>query len=169
MFADAMRRTDGSDEYAWLELGIGLYAAATPWILELVQRLYASAAGSLELSGMGSYLVRFGLALLALLAPTFLMGGTLPLIARALAEDLPRVASTVGRLYGLNTVGAAIGTIAAGYLLLPALGMRGSIFVGVVLNLAVAAIAFALSSGERRSGPASALAMISVSTASLPR
>jgi spermidine synthase len=48
-------------------------------------------------------------------------------------------------LYAANTAGAAVGAIAAGFWLIPALGLRGTTWVGVALNVAAAAAAFRLS------------------------
>jgi spermidine synthase len=126
--------------YAWLEVGVAAYAALTPWLFPVLQAVYANAAGAMGVTGMSSHLTRFTLALLALLVPTFLMGGTLPLLVRGFTRNLPELGRITGRLYGINTLGATLGTFAAGFLLLPALGVRGSVFVGVALNLGVAAV-----------------------------
>jgi spermidine synthase len=55
--------------------------------------------------------------------------------------DLPRSASI---LYGINTMGAVIGTLVAGYFLLPLIGMRNTLFAGAVLDLVVAVVIFAV-------------------------
>ncbi len=140
----ADRYGDSLRLYAWLEMGVGLYAAATPWLFTWIQSAYAGLAGSLGISGPASHLLRFALALIGMLMPTFLMGGTLPLLIRGLTGNLPNLAMVTGRLYGINTLGATLGTWAAGYLLLPGLGVRRTIFLGVFMNLAVAAAIFAL-------------------------
>jgi predicted membrane-bound spermidine synthase len=49
----------------------------------------------------------------SLLMPTILMGASLPLLARALTDRLDHAASTIGSLYGLNTLGAATGALVA--------------------------------------------------------
>jgi len=51
----------------------------------------------------------------------------------------------IGLLYGINTLGAVIGVIGTGFLLLPRLGYTGTIGVAVAVNLTVAAGAFYLS------------------------
>ena len=50
----------------------------------------------------------------------------------------------IGRLYGLNTLGAVAGSFGAGFLLMPNLGMRGSNMAAAGLGLAVAVAAFAV-------------------------
>ena len=124
--------------YAWLEVGIGLYALLTPWLFTWVQSFYGNASQTTSVTGTPAHFVRFALALACLLIPTFMMGGTLPPLVRGLTRKLPDVAASTGRLYGINTLGATLGALAAGYLLLPALGVRATTFVGVALNFIVA-------------------------------
>ena len=135
----ADRQTHPLRFYAWLEVAVGVYAALTPWLFPALQALYAGAAGVAGVTGTGAHLSRFALALLALLIPTFFMGGTLPLLVRGLTRTLPELGQMTSRLYGINTLGATLGAFSAGYLLLPLLGSSGAIYVGVILNLGVAA------------------------------
>jgi len=129
--------------FAWLEVAIALYAAATPWLVSWFQIVYAQAAGVVGVTGLSSHLVRFVIVLLLLLPATFLMGGTLPVMIKGMTGKLPELAESSGRWYGINTLGAVIGTVLAGYFLLPLIGVRNTLFVGVVLDLLVAGIVFA--------------------------
>jgi spermidine synthase len=126
--------------YAWLEIGVGLYAAMTPWLFDLLQLGYVSISDISHIGDMSGYLTRFIIALFALLIPTFLMGGTLPLLVRGFITELPDLGKITGGLYGINTLGAVLGTLLAGYLLIPMTGITATIFVGVIINLAVAVI-----------------------------
>ena len=81
-----------------------------------------------------------GLLFLSLLWPTFFMGASLPLLARALTDRIDRAASVIGLLYGVNTLGAAAGAIVSTWVLLPRLGLEGSLRVGASLNVACAAV-----------------------------
>ena len=94
----------------------------------------------------------------SLLWPTFFMGASLPLLARALTPRIEKAASTVGALYGLNTLGAALGAMVATWWLLPRIGLEGSLGVGATLNAACAAIvlpfAFLSAAGPRQRSPA---------------
>ena len=69
------------------------------------------------------------------------MGGTLPLFCRQFISHRDLIVSGVGRLYALNTLGAVAGCMVAGFWLIPAIGIRASIFVAAVLNVAAAATA----------------------------
>ena len=74
----------------------------------------------------------------ALLWPTFLMGASLPLLTRGMAATLGRAATTAGWLYTLNTFGAAVGALCGSWLLLPQIGLDGTLRVAAALNLACA-------------------------------
>jgi len=74
----------------------------------------------------------------SLLWPTFFMGASLPLLARAVTDRIDRAASAVGALYGINTLGAAAGALVATWALLPAFGLGGSLQIGAALNAACA-------------------------------
>jgi len=126
--------------YAWLEVGIGLFAAATPWLFVFLQQRYAQWAGVVGVVGEGAHLTRFTIALVALLLPTFLMGGTLPLLVRGVTASLPQLGRVTGRLYGLNTLGATLGAAAAGFVLLPRFGVTNAILVGVSINLGISVV-----------------------------
>lgn len=78
----------------------------------------------------------------SLLWPTFFMGASLPLLARAMTLTVGQASRSIGALYGANTLGAALGAAVATWGLLPYLGLEGSLRVGVVLNLACAIAAW---------------------------
>jgi len=130
--------------YAWLEIGVAVYAAMTPWLFTFLQLVYVSVTDVSQIGAMSGHLTRFSIALLALLVPTFLMGGTLPLLVRGFITELPELGKITSRFYGINTLGATLGTLLAGYLLLPMLGITATIFVGVVINLGIAVFVLAL-------------------------
>jgi spermidine synthase len=83
----------------------------------------------------------------SLLWPTFFMGVSLPLLARAVTPGLERAAATIGALYACNTIGAAAGAFAATWWILPAIGLAHSLQVGALLNLACAVVVLPFSLG----------------------
>jgi spermidine synthase len=72
------------------------------------------------------------------------MGATLPLLTRHAVKKERDVGPRVALLYAINTVGAVLGTIVAGFLLLPALGLNGTVWCGVIINALVFGLAAAL-------------------------
>jgi spermidine synthase/MFS family permease len=83
-----------------------------------------------------------GLLFISLVWPTFFMGASLPLLARALTHGIERAASVIGLLYGVNALGAAAGALVSTWWLLPRLGLDGSVQFGAVLNVLCAAVLF---------------------------
>jgi predicted membrane-bound spermidine synthase len=106
--------------FAVLELSIGLFASASCWIYYDV--LYVR-AGWLYAEPWSAGVMHF----LALVLPTTLMGMSLPFLVQALVLD-PRTASrTIGFVYGINVVGAALGAILAPWVLIRLFGVRGAV------------------------------------------
>jgi spermidine synthase len=83
-----------------------------------------------------------------MLPPALALGALFPLLAGVLAED-ESASTATGDVYFVNTIGSAAGAFAAGFLLLPTLGVRGTLGAAVALNLAVAAVLI-LRSGKAR-------------------
>lgn len=130
--------------YAFVELGIGVYCAATPMLFEAVQRLYVALAADIAPDSPALLALRVGLGAAVLLVPTVLMGITLPLLAVALGPRAGGLGSRVAVLYFANTAGAAAGALVTGYALIPLLGVRSTTLVATMLNLVVALAALEL-------------------------
>ena len=131
--------------YGRLEILIGLFGLVSPLVLWLAQQGYIALAHGLPPGSGVSVALRFGLAGLVLLIPTTLMGGTLPVLTRAFtAADRGRLRASLGRLYGLNTLGACVGTAIAGFILIEFVGIRVSLWATAIVNLAIGAVALRL-------------------------
>jgi predicted membrane-bound spermidine synthase len=79
---------------------------------------------------------------LMILAPTTLMGATLPLLVAHFTRVNASVGESVGSLYYMNTLGAAAGSLAAGIVLPGFFGQSGTLLVAAFLNFVAAAFAF---------------------------
>lgn len=129
--------------YGLLEGGIGLSCLGIPFVLPWVEALYLALARALQLSFLAFTLSQFVLIFFLLLVPTTLMGGTLPVLSRFFVNDEETLGKRVGLLYALNTFGAVVGTALAGYFLLPAVGMWGTLKLAATLNIGIGALAIA--------------------------
>lgn len=138
--------------YATLELAIGVLAILLPFALiavrPLLEATYADGNG-----GAVFALVRLSSSVLLLSVPAACMGATFPIASRWMVRAATSAAVDAGALYAMNTLGAAIGAVLAGFFLIPALGLKGTTFVGVTLNVIAAAGAFGVARGE--TGPVS--------------
>ena len=129
--------------YGLLEVAVGCLALLMPLAFDLIATLFRSAY--LSLPPLDVALIRFALAFVALTPVTLLMGMSLPVLTRHLVRADPQVGERIGRLYGLNTLGAVVGSVASGYVLIELLGLRGTTFVAVFLNLGAAGGALLIS------------------------
>ncbi|MHC4427389.1 MAG: fused MFS/spermidine synthase [Planctomycetota bacterium] len=129
--------------YALLEIGIGLTAAALTALFAALPVVLARAS---EVLGAGPTYdaVRFVAILALLIVPSLLMGATFPALCTIVIRTAAGVDRHLGGIYGVNTVGAALGTLLAGFVLIDGIGLTGAVYVAVVVNLGVAAGALAL-------------------------
>src|SRR5258708_13546241 len=117
-------------------------------VLDLARRVYVASAAGLGLSGGPSVALRFGLAALVLLVPTALMGGRLPVLTGAFTGDgREQLKPALARLYGLNTLGAVVGTALTGFFLIEYVGIRAALLATAALNMAIGVIAIRSASG----------------------
>ena len=86
----------------------------------------------------------FALCFLGLVLPTTLMGASLPLLARAVTTSLETAAERIGTLYGLNTLGAGLGALLGGWLLVGNLGFVGALVLAAGLDVFAALLALSL-------------------------
>ncbi len=127
--------------FALLEAGVGLYALLFP---ALAGGIGSSAVLVQALGPEGGALgpvLRFVITFLLLLVPTTLMGATLPVLSKFVVRRLAGAGPGVGLLYGINTLGAVAGVVLVTFLLMEALGLKGSTWTVAAVNFTVAALA----------------------------
>ncbi|MBI2902400.1 MAG: fused MFS/spermidine synthase [Candidatus Methylomirabilis oxyfera] len=136
--------------YGLLEAGIGVFCLMVPFLLTQAERVYLALYRGLSMPFFTFSLVQFALVFLILLVPTTLMGATLPVLSKFFVEKLEGVGQEVGELYSLNTFGAVVGSGAAGFFLLPAIGVNRTIVLAAAINLVIAAITLLIDRAVRR-------------------
>ncbi|MHC4636575.1 MAG: fused MFS/spermidine synthase [Planctomycetota bacterium] len=85
----------------------------------------------------GFQMMQFIMVFLVMLLPTTLFGLTLPLVAKICTSEFKMVGRSVGKVYMVNTVGAILGSFAAGFMLIPLFGLQITIRVMAFLNLLI--------------------------------
>jgi spermidine synthase len=130
--------------YALLEIGIGGCAILVQFGLPFLNRVYIAGAEH----GLPGMLLRGALAAVCMLAPTILMGASLPTIVRAVNPQ-PDDTQSLAFLYGINTVGAVAGCIVAGFYLLRLYDMKTATLFAAGINALVAIVSFLLAGGAR--------------------
>jgi spermidine synthase len=132
--------------YGLLEIGIGVSAALVPLVFSGLDSLYWAVSPAVASIPGGGGFIRFITSFLILLTPTFLMGGTLPVLTRFFTERLEEVERKVGVLYALNTFGAAIGSLLAALVLIPGIGNIRTTLIVAAINVAIGLFSLWLSS-----------------------
>jgi predicted membrane-bound spermidine synthase len=136
--------------YGLLELAIGVFGLASPWVFRALGEGYLGLARVLSPGLWAATAIKFVATLVVMLIPTFLMGGTLPILTRAFAgPHTGTLRRELALFYGLNTVGGVVGCALGGYVLIEHVGLRPSLLATGVLNLLLGAAALALT---RRGG-----------------
>ncbi len=130
--------------YAILEVGIGGFCIIWPLLLSVLTALYVLIYRHITSEFYLLSLIRFILTFGILLIPSTLMGGTLPVLTRFFVKRLEQLGTNIGILYALNTFGAVIGTVAAGFFLIPAVGITWSLRVAIIINIGVALVTLIL-------------------------
>lgn len=132
--------------YAAIELVIGvlgllfdpLYQTGTHWAYESLMQSAGGGAG-----------VRWAMAIALVLPQCILLGATFPLMSAGFMRLQPASEGRIlAGLYFSNSIGAAIGALAATYLLLPWVGLPGAILTAGLLNILVAVAVYPISKGE---------------------
>ncbi|MBI1773565.1 MAG: fused MFS/spermidine synthase, partial [Burkholderiales bacterium] len=136
--------------YAMAELAIALYCLCTPYIFSFAHDIYLMIAVGYRPDSASLVIYQVLLGALVLLFPTILMGLTFPLLVRAIADSKSCIAS-ISWFYSANTFGAASGALLSGYLIIPALGMNGTLWLSSVIDILVASLAFLLVSEAKTS------------------
>jgi len=152
------RETNGLKVYAYLEAGIGAFALLSPLVFDLISPVYVGLHGWFDVFVVWAQVLRFALCFVALVVPAALMGATLPVLTQTLDQRRSGLGRNLGYLYGFNTLGAMLGGLGAGFLLIPRYGIAGSVRGAALANLSVAALALLLNkyapSTTKVSGPA---------------
>jgi predicted membrane-bound spermidine synthase len=125
--------------FAACELAIGVYGF-------LSLGLFAAVA---EWTARADHLATGVAAFLLVVFPTALMGATLPLLVAHFTARWGNVGRSVGSLYCVNALGAALGALLTVRLLFGALGLSGTVFLTALLNVALAAAVVWLARRER--------------------
>jgi len=120
--------------YGLLELMIGAYALVIPALLVAFRPLYAIVYNRLfDHFIIYNILTFIGCAVLFCI-PVICMGATLPILCRFYVTRLSHLGARAGRLYGLNTIGAATGALLCGFWLINLLGVWGTLILAVLIN-----------------------------------
>ena len=125
--------------FAWLEIGIGVYCLFYMPIFETIKNVFVSIVMSngLDVVSKEVFALKILASIFAILLPTILMGGTLPVLVKYLSGKIEEVGKNVSILYFINSFGAILGSVAAGFFLIGEYGLTTSTHIGAFLDIIV--------------------------------
>jgi spermidine synthase len=130
--------------YGALEVLIGLWALLFPLLYRAIWQTTGIIDNAISVIPFPDILV----CILLIGFPTTLMGATLPLLTQSLALDIRESSTFHGKVYAINTLGAFFGAITAGVVLLPWLGLSGTLYwmapLNIIAGIVLATCAFTL-------------------------
>src|SRR6266404_1454601 len=129
------RNKSGIALYSWMEFAIAASALLSLPGIALVKQLYLASYPHRGGSAATLLALRFFGSAMVLALPTVLMGGTLPVLLGGVAREVKQLGIRAGRFYAVNTAGGVAGTIAAGFFLIPRMGLRLTLITAVILNV----------------------------------
>lgn len=121
--------------YGLIEGMIGLYALNIDFFFQLLDSFFIFANNQFSFSPLIFDIFRFFLSLIILFIPTFLMGGTLPLLVNGLERLDKNFGKRTGTLYGINTFGAFMGTFISTFYFIPSFGFKLTNSFAVLINI----------------------------------
>ena len=130
--------------YGLLELGIAAFALVFVGLMRIYPAVYVALARGHDDSPLYLFAVRAAFALVALIVPTTLMGGTLPVLSRFVAHRPETLRRPLSFLYGLNTLGAVLGALLAGFVLLRLYSVSATLSLAIATNVVVGLVSLVL-------------------------
>ncbi len=120
---------------------VGVTAVISPLLLDALAQGWKTIHPSLPDSLALITVIRFVVAFLVLIVPTSLMGSTLPLVIKSAVARQDRVGGRIGLLYAINTTGAIIGALLAGFYLISEVGVELSFRMAAATNVVIGIVA----------------------------
>ncbi|MFH1539382.1 MAG: fused MFS/spermidine synthase, partial [bacterium] len=127
--------------YGVLELMVGVYALALPFLLKILESSSPGVLAALHDSRSALFLFKFVVSFALLFLPTFFMGASLPLMTHYFVRRRAVFGNVVSFLYGLNTLGAVFGVFLATFAMLPYAGVTRTIQMAFTINAGVGLLA----------------------------
>ncbi|MDY0003780.1 MAG: fused MFS/spermidine synthase [Polyangia bacterium] len=120
--------------YGLLEFAVAIYAIAVTPLLYRMDFLYGLVGVDASVSTLTA--LRFLAAAVLLFIPTVCMGATLPVLTVPLVR-MERMGEGVSLLYFVNTLGAVLGSVLAGFVLVRFLGLQTSLYLAALIGVSV--------------------------------
>jgi len=124
-----------SNTFGWLQFGIAGGSLILLLVFPYLSVVYQGLVSWLNLSYSWVLMLIFFLCAILIFIPTFLMGGTFPVISQLYIRKEAKIGKEMGLLYGINTLGGILGAGLTGYFLVGLMGQRETQLLGIITNV----------------------------------
>ncbi|HSF25339.1 MAG TPA: fused MFS/spermidine synthase, partial [Blastocatellia bacterium] len=130
--------------FAAIELGVGATCLIGAYLFNDLPYVFVQLYRWVDSTSWGVLLIaRFLISSLVMIVPTLLLGSLFPLVVRIVSSGETETERTggksAGEAYAANTLGSIAGSFASGFVLIPWVGLLGSLRLCAALNFVVAA------------------------------
>jgi spermidine synthase len=123
-----------------LQVGTGLFVIGS---LYNMNDLLSAPWNSYKLTDASGALLRYFMDSASLmLVPTLLLGMSFPILIKMVSDGFENIGRATGQIYASNTMGAILGSLFMGFLILPELGSQKSLMLIASLNLLLGVVLF---------------------------
>jgi spermidine synthase len=112
----------------WLQIVLGVWVGVSLPLFEAGRDAYLAVAPA-SLPPLPSAMLKIVVAFLCMIAPTLVIGAVFPLAVRLAARETGHLGRDLSLIYGLDTLGAAVGALLAGFFLVPQCGLSASTWI----------------------------------------
>lgn len=128
--------------FAWLEIAIAIYCFFYVQIFDFTEQVFVDIVINQGLSSESTvvFIMKLLVSSITMLIPTILMGGTLPILVRFISNSLEEVGKNLTLLYFMNSLGAVVGSILAGFYFLETFGLKSTTYIAAFIDLIVGII-----------------------------
>lgn len=121
--------------FAYLQIAIGAYGLVIIALFKFIPYVYFFIYDIFSWNQQMFIISLFILTFILLIIPTTLIGGAFPVISRIINNEPKRIGKDIGMVYSVDTLGACIGVIIGGFILLPLLGLSNTAIIASMINI----------------------------------
>ena len=135
---------------AVLQCIIGVSVLLTTPLIGKLPDYFLSFFGNQNISWQALAFREFIITFFIIVTPTFASGASFPLVSRLFMKYQSfKIGRTVADVYAFNTVGGIFGSLAAGFILIPTIGVEKTLLFGGGANLMIASLLLILDFKKR--------------------
>lgn len=129
------RLTNPIKYYAFIQIAVGFFGILLLPVFDLMPKMYVELYHMTYPNQPIFMITQIFMSMGIIAIPATLMGTTLPLMMKTYSTEFTTIGKDVGKLDASNSIGAFFGTLAAGFLIIPILGIHDGILVTASINI----------------------------------